>query len=129
MEEELSEMTKAVERERTELVPAVEEHPALIACRKAAEMVRKVHERHSAEGETLAQHLEQIGEKFLELCKEAANQIRQQHILPKEMAGKMADELVDIGQKEAKRQAIVSRGLTAARDAILGIDNSKPPSK
>jgi len=120
-EEEIGALARSVDRAH----PDEKEHPALIACRKAADMVRGVHERHAAEGETLAKHLEQIGETFMEMCKEAANQIRQQRILPLEMSNKMADELVEMGRTEAERQARVSQGLTAARDALLGIDGDK----
>jgi len=119
VEEELGQLVRTIERTNE---PDANQHPALIACQKAAEMVRGVHERHAAEGETLAQHLEQIGEQFMQMCKQAADQVRQQRILPQEMATKMADDLVRVGQLEASRQARVAHGLTAARDAILGID-------
>lgn len=119
IEEELGDLTRTIER-RPELDPT--EHPALAACRKAADMVRKVHEAHAGESETLAKHIEQIGETVLEFCKDAANKIRQQRIMPEEMANKTADELMLMGKEEAERQAKVARGLTAARDAIVGID-------
>jgi len=122
LERELNKLTQQVERGQA---VQADEHPALIACRKAADMVRGVHERHASEGETLAMHIEKIGETFHEMCKEAANQIRSQRVLPQEMANKMADELVEMGRMEAERQGRVSRGLTAARDALLGIDEQK----
>jgi hypothetical protein len=119
-EDEIGELARSVDRAHPPTTTS--EHPALIACRKAAEMVRGVHERHAAEGETLALHLEQIGETFMQMCKEAAGQIRQQRILPKEMSDKIADDVLRIGEMEAERQAVVSRGLKAASEAILGID-------
>jgi hypothetical protein len=121
LDQELSKLARTVERSE----PQTNEHPALQACKKAAAMVRGVHERHAAEGETLAMHLEKIGEEFAEMCRQAADQIRKQRILPAEQAAKIADDLVHIGSTEAERQATVARGLTAARDAILGIDQTK----
>jgi hypothetical protein len=100
------------------------EHPALIACKKAADMVRSVVKAHSEQGETLAKHIEHIGETFMGLCKEAADRIRAERILPEEMSNKTADELEHMGRTEAKRQARVKHGLTAARDAIIGIDTA-----
>jgi len=118
IEDELATLTRSVERST---VPA-DQHPALAACKKAADMVRSVHVAHSEQGETLAKHLEHIGETFMGMCKEAADKIREQRILPEEMSAKMADELEEMGRTEAERQGRVKRGLTAARDAILGID-------
>jgi len=118
-EEELGQLARSVERAPESEVP---EHPAMIACKRAAEMVRGVHERHASEGETFAQHIEHIGETFMKMCKQMADDVRNQRILPEEMSVKMADELIQMGQMEAERQARVSRGLIAARDALLGID-------
>jgi uncharacterized coiled-coil DUF342 family protein len=118
VEEGIAELARTVERHEVD----EKQHPALAACKRAADMVRGVHERHSAEGETMAQHLEKIGEEFAAMCKEAADQIRKQRILPAEMADRIAENLLEIGHQEAERQATVARGLTAARDAILGID-------
>jgi hypothetical protein len=125
IEKEIADLARVAEREP---VPQEVKHPALIACEKAAEMVREVHKSHEAEGETLAQHLEHIGETFASMCKEAANEVRKQRILPGEMASKMADELIEIGNLEFERQTRVARGLTAARDAILGIEQKRGPS-
>src|SRR5262252_5552446 len=125
IEEELSKLTRSVER--TSINES--EHPALVACRKAAEMVRNVHKAHSEQSETLAQHILEIGKTFLAMCEEAANKIREQRILPEEMSAKTADELEQMGQLEAERQARVKRGLTAARDAIVGIDSSMEEQK
>src|SRR5262252_2070716 len=86
LEQEIAQLARDIDRMPAPKDEAKPKHPALIACEKAAEMVRSVHERHAAEGETLAQHLEQIGETFSQMCKEAANQVRQQRILPGEMA-------------------------------------------
>jgi hypothetical protein len=121
IEEEIGHLARNVERSDT----AQKEHPALAACKRAADMVRGVHERHQAEGETMAQHLEKIGEEFAAMCKDAANQIRAQRILPSEMADRIAENLLQIGHQEAERQATVARGLTTARDAILSIDGNK----
>jgi hypothetical protein len=119
IEDEIGDLARSIERG-----PAVptDEHPALAACRKAAEMVRNVHKAHSEQSETLAQHIEHIGETFLGMCKEAANKIREQRILPEEMSNKTADELELMGKTETERQLRVSSGLKAARDAIVGID-------
>lgn len=119
IDREIGELASSVERKGN---PPKDAHPALVACAKAAEMVRGVHAAHTAEGETLAQHLESIGEAFLQQCKEAAATVREQRVLPAEMAEKMADDLMRIGEMEAQRQAKVASGLTAARDALLGID-------
>jgi len=125
IEEELSEVTRAIERSGDEQLE--KEHPALAACRRAAEQIRKVHEAHAGESETLAGHIEQIGQTIMDFCKEAANKIRQQRIMPEEMAAKTADELINMGREESLRQARVARGLTAARDAIIGIDAKDQP--
>jgi len=126
VEQEISQLARNVERKGNGATASAADsepvHPALIACQKAAEMVRNVHERHTAEGETMAQHLEQIGKSFMEMCQDAANQIREQRILPKEMAAKIADELLGIGQQEAERQSAVAHGLRSARDALVGIE-------
>lgn len=118
IEEEIGQLARTVERHELD----EKEHPALAACKRAADMVRGVHERHAAEGETMALHLEKIGEEFAAMCKDAADQIRKQRILPAEMADRIAENLLEIGQQESQRQATVARGLTTARDAILGID-------
>ena len=125
IEDELATLTRSVERST---VPA-DQHPALAACKKAADMVRSVHVAHSEQGETLAKHLEHIGETFMGMCKEAADRIRAERVVPQEMSKKMADELEDMGKAEAERQARVKYGLIAARDAILGIDGKALPSK
>jgi len=128
LERELGKLARSTEPERGASPEAFakteRKHPALVACEKAAEMVRGLHQRHEAEGETLAQHLEQIGQDVLDMCKEAAAQVRAQRIMPKEMADKIADDLINIGQTESARQAVVAKGLTAARDAIIGIDQA-----
>jgi len=118
IEDEIKAVVGTVERTEEDM----KEHPALAACRKAADMVRKIHEAHVGESETLAKHIEQIGETFLDFCKDAADKIRKQRIMPEEMANKTADELMLMGREESERQARVARGLTAARDAIVGID-------
>ena len=120
LEDEIGDLARTIDRAHPSLDE--KEHPALVACRKAAEMVRNVHKAHSEQSETLAQHIEHIGETFLGLCKEAANKIREQRILPEEMSNKTADELEDMGKTETERQQRVSAGLRAARDAIVGID-------
>jgi len=118
VEHELAKLTRGITPE-----PVNEkEHPALAACRKAAEMVRNVHKAHSEQSETLAQHIEHIGETFSGLCKEAAERIRNERILPQEMSNKTADELEEMGKLETERQLRVAHGLRAARDAIIGID-------
>jgi|SRR5215831_5332230 len=122
IEEELSKLTRTVERTSID----ESEHPALAACKKAADMVRNVHKAHAEQGETMAKHLEQIGQTFMDMCKEAADKIREQRILPEEMSNKMADELEHMGKTEAERQTRVKHGLTAARDAIVGIDGGSP---
>lgn len=94
----------------------------LEACKKAAAMIRDIHTTHAAEGETLAKHLEQIGENISAMCREAANQVRELRIMPKEMAESTANDLISIGEMEARRNETVTRGLLAARDAILGIN-------
>src|SRR5262245_52437705 len=93
IEEELATITRTLTRAEDE-EPSAPAHPALAACRKADDMVRKVHEAHAGESETLAKHIEQIGQTFMEFCKEAADKIRQQRIMPEEMANKTADELM-----------------------------------
>jgi hypothetical protein len=122
IEDELKAAVSTIERTEADL----KEHPALAACRKAADMVRKIHEAHAGESETLAKHIEQIGETFLDFCKDAADKVRKQRIMPEEMANKTADELMLMGREESERQARVARGLTAARDAIIGIDAKSP---
>jgi hypothetical protein len=121
-EDEIGELARQAQRGP---VANEKEHPALVACRKAAEMVRGLQERHTAEGETLARQLEQIGEDVLQMCKEAATKVREQRILPKEMSDQIADNLEHIGEIETARQTKVAAGLTAARDAIVGIDAAK----
>jgi len=118
LEDELAKLARETERFP---IPA-DEHPALAACRKAAEMVRGVHKAHAEQSETLAKQIENIGETFLGLCKEAADRIRSDRILPEEMSNKTADELEYLGKMETERQLRVKHGLTAARDAIVGID-------
>ena len=94
------------------------------ACDKAAAMVRSVHEMHKAEGETLAQHLEQIGETFMKLCKEAARQVRDVRIMPQEMAESTANDLAELGKREYERFRKVTAGLVEARDALNAIDQA-----
>jgi len=118
VEDALRKLTSSIEPSK--LNPS--EHPALAACKKAADMVRSVHLAHAEQSETLAKHIEQIGETFMAMCKETADRIRADRILPEEMSSKMADELLEMGQMETERQTRVSKGLTAARDAIIGID-------
>jgi len=118
IDEELGDLARSVQR--TELDP--KQHPALAACKKAAEMVRGLQQRHEAEGETLARQLEQIGEDVLQQCKDAAQKIRENRIIPKEMSDSIATNIENIGETETARQIRVAGGLTAARDAIVGID-------
>jgi len=121
LEEGLGQLARQVQR-----APINEkEHPALAACRKAAEMVRGLQERHQAEGETLAVQLEKIGEDVMNMCKEAAAAVRAQRIMPKEMSDQIAGNLEHIGETETARQVKVAAGLTAARDAIIGIDKAE----
>ena len=98
------------------------------ACKKAAEMVRDVHSTYQAEAETLACHMEQIGVNLKQMCDEVAKQIREAHVMPREMAHKTADELLNIGTQEAERHERVSNGLLEARKAVLAI-NPKPQSQ
>jgi len=120
IEDELAELTGKVHRS-----PDLnkDEHPALVACKKAADMVRSVHNAHSEQSETMAKHIEHVGETIMGLCKEFADKIREGRILPEEMSNKTADELEEMGKIEMERQLRVSSGLRAARDAIIGIDS------
>jgi hypothetical protein len=93
----------------------------LEACGKAADMVRELHKTHEAEGETLAQHLEHIGNTFHDMCKEAARQVRELRIMPKEMAEQTATDLMKLGQDEAKRHETISSALITARNALLSV--------
>jgi len=120
IEDELAELTSTVERS---FDLNKQEHPALVACKKAADMVRSVHNAHAEQSETMAKHIEHIGETFMGMCKEFADKIREGRILPEEMSNKTADELEQMGKAETERQLRVSSGLKAARDAIIGIDS------
>jgi hypothetical protein len=122
IEDEIRAAVRSIERVDQ---PGGDEHPALVACKKAADMVRNVVKAHSEQGETLAKHIEHIGETFMGMCKEAADRIRAERIMPEEMSNKTADELEHMGRTEAERQARVKAGLTAARDAIVGIDQER----
>jgi hypothetical protein len=96
------------------------------ACKKAAEMVRDVHRTYEAEAETLARHIEGIGANIKQMFDELAKTIREAHVMPREMAAKTAEELLDIGSKEAERHDRVSHGLLGARNAVLEINGSTP---
>jgi hypothetical protein len=116
-------------------LPRTQHSTAIVeACKKAAEMIRDVHKMHAAEAETLARHMEQIGDNLKNMCDEVAKQIRDARVLPEEMAQETAAELLDIGNKEADRHDRVTNGLLAARKAVLDInppateENFKPVS-
>jgi hypothetical protein len=116
------------------LPPRTQHSNAIVdACKKAADMIRDVHKTHEAEAETLARHMEQIGDNLKNMCDEVAKQIRDARVMPKEMAEETANELLEIGSKEADRHDRVSNGLLAARKAVLDInppaeENFKPVS-
>jgi hypothetical protein len=101
-------------------------HAVLAACEKAAAMVRDVHTTYAAEGETLAQHLENKGQEFLTLFQEAAKNVRELRVIPKESAEATANDLLELGKTEQERHAVVSKGLLDAREALLNIGNYRP---
>jgi hypothetical protein len=94
----------------------------LTACASAAEMIRGIHSAHAEQCETTAQHLEKIGDNISQMCREVAATVRALTVMPQAMADNTATDLLDLGQRAAKRQAQIVEGLMAARKALLAID-------
>jgi hypothetical protein len=92
------------------------------SCKNAAEMIRGIHKAHAEQCETTATHLEKLGEDLTQMCQEAAATVRALTVMPQEMADTTASDLVDLGDRAAKRQAQIVKGLMAAREALLAID-------
>jgi hypothetical protein len=98
----------------------------MTTCASAAEMIRGIHKAHAEQCETTAQHLEKLGESLAQMCQEAAATVRALTVMPQTMADNTAADLLDLGQRAAKRQAQIVEGLMAARKALLAIDGSAP---
>lgn len=97
---------------------AVVETKILDVFKHAADMIRDVHKLHESQSETLAQHIENIGKDFNDLCKKAAEEVRHLRITPQAHAEKTADELVYLGETEQERHQVILQGMNSIQGTL-----------
>jgi hypothetical protein len=83
-----------------------------------AHRARNIHDTHAAESETLAQHLETIGESIKSMFKDAAEIVRGHRVITESNAEVLAGDILNIGNDEGNRQNVIVSSLLDARAAV-----------